>query len=174
MNFRGTAFGRYAPLAFVALTACEQSYGIAKVAGRGEPAPAGTNTSTPVPTPTPTATPPSPPLPPGSPENPVPLNPGSCARHTGHPLQGTGGHAGLYHAVITTDRATYAPGEPILVAWTGFPDMPSNWITIVPADFEDDSWCAWFWNESAPITQGVTQSGRVAGQSYFVISQAGT
>lgn len=156
------------PLAFAA---CEQDYKLSTspAASMGQQVSAQ-----------PSAAPTSSKSPTGSAGNPVSLSMGSCTRHAGCSLTGSAENAGRYHATLTSDRTTYASGDIIRVGWSDFPNMSGNWITIVPADYEDNSWCAWFWNESASSViaeeSGLVDplSGRVSGHSYFKVSQAGT
>lgn len=105
----------------------------------------------------------------GSVENPavIPLS-SACVRN--QPNSKFGPNPGQFSGRIDTTRVVFRVGERIPVRWQGFPSMSGNWITIVPHSYEDESWCAWFWNRSGLNN---TASSESAGSAFFIASEPG-
>lgn len=59
--------------------------------------------------------------------------------------------------VVTTDRAVYARGEPVVVRYAGFTD-PKDWMVVVPAGTPDSVWEGhpWIYRENRPADGTVT------------------
>ncbi|MBV5260501.1 hypothetical protein FLX56_18995 [Synechococcus moorigangaii CMS01] len=48
---------------------------------------------------------------------------------------------------VATQKATYAPSEPILVNYANLPGNAGDWITVVPTSAPDDSYEQWFYTD---------------------------
>ncbi len=72
---------------------------------------------------------------------------GGCVRQAACALTGT--EPGRHHPTLTVANRTFKVGEAIELTYANPTFGAGDWITIVPRDFEDNSWCAWFWAAGA-------------------------
>ena len=101
------------------------------------------------------------------PPNPTPNSPeviqvalSGCTRNFECALQGT--KPGQYTATLRTPKEVFAVGEVIDLSYSDLRGDASDWITVVPADFEDNSWCQWFW--AGTVSGGYRFTGLPAGR----------
>ncbi len=113
----------------------------------------------PTPKPAPTAKPAPVPVPEGA----IAVDLGACVRNYGCALKGNA--PGKYKSTVTQKKSAYKMGEAIDVTYGAMPGTSSNWITLVPAGQEDNSWCSWQW---ATGTTGTQQYGGLPKGSYEV------
>lgn len=76
---------------------------------------------------------------------------GACTRNYSCALKG--GKFGKLKAVASQKKNEYKAGEAIDATYSKMPDLDGNWITLVPAGQEDNSWCSWQWATGASGTQ---------------------
>jgi hypothetical protein len=73
---------------------------------------------------------------------------------------------------VKTQKDVYAPGEAIVVDFSGFPGDPKDWITVSPADMKDDAnlgnWQYTGGKQSGQLTfGGITTPGEYEARGYF-------
>ena len=66
-----------------------------------------------------------------------------CTRNFECSLQGT--KPGQFKALLNVNQPAYEVGQVITMNYSQMRGVEKDWITVVPVDFEDNSWCTWFW-----------------------------
>lgn len=70
----------------------------------------------------------------------------SCTRN--FPCEQQGKESGKHHPTMATGKANYKAGDVIDMTFTNPTHGRGDWITVVPRDYEDNSWCIWFWADA--------------------------